>query len=352
MAETDKEQQTEEATPRKKAKLREEGNVAKSGDVGAAAVLFGVAATLAATGTSAAEDVLRLSSRFFRMQDAGRPLEALGATIPVLTSVVLPVLVVSAVLGTATTMVQTRGLFSLSLLALKPERLNPIPQLKNIFPTKRSLAELGKQLLKIILLGSVVYKVIVDRSAEFAMLAAASPRMGAATVGAIAVDVAVYGGAAFALIAALDYWLARRRFLEEAKMSKQDVRDEHKEQEGRPEVKMRRRQRMRELAHGRAAGDVKDATVLVCNPTHIAVALRYEPDEGGAPTVLAKGVDNVALRMRHEARGAGVPIIENRPLARSLNATAKIGDAIPVELYKAVAEVIAHVLRIRGRVPA
>lgn len=312
-------------------------------------MLFGVAGTFAVTGTSASESLVKFSHRLFRLQDTRQPLEAIDAILPVLTTVVLPVLIVTWVLGVASSMVQTRGLFSMTLLAIKPERLNPIPNLKNIFPTKQSMTELGKQLLKISLLGGVVYKVIADHSPEFGMLAAASPEMGAATVGAIAVDVGVYGGATFAVIAAIDYLMARRRFAEEAKMSKQDIKDEHKDQEGRPEVKARRRQRMRELAKVRAVGDVKDATVLVCNPTHIAVALKYEPDEDAAPSVLAKGIDAVALRMRHEARRVGVPIIENRPLARSLNATAKIGQTIPVELYRAVAEVIAHVLRLRGR---
>ena len=135
-------------------------------------------------------------------------------------------------------------------------------------------------------------------------------------------------------------------------MSKKEVSDEHKEQEGDPKIRGKRRARAAKLAKQRAVAEVKNATVLIVNPTHIAIALRYEPGKDGAPLVLAKGQDELALTMRAEARTRRVPIVENRPLARAMFASAKAGRTIPVELYEAVAGVIAHVMRIRGVLPA
>lgn len=351
MAETEKDQRTEEATPHRKEKLREEGKVAKSPDVGSALVLAGAAGTLAAFGGTAAQDVLEMAERCFRLRDAHEPISALSATLPVLESAALPVVAASFVLAATAGVVQTKGLFSLSLLAFKPERLDPIPQLAQILPTKKTLVELAKQLLKIAAIGWVVYRVVADSISELVVLPASHAVVGASTVASLAAKVALHGGAALAVVAAFDWWLAHRKFEEDAKMSKQDVKDEHKEQEGRPEVKMRMRQRMRELVGTRAVGDVKDATVLVVNPTHFAVAMRYDMEKDPAPVVLAKGVDDVALEMRKEARKHGVPIIENRPLARALHRDAKVGKTIPAELYQAAAQVIAHVMQLRGVAP-
>lgn len=350
MEEQDRDRRTEEATPRRKEKLRAEGKVAKSPDVGATAILLGCAAVLGLTGRHAAVRFADASTRYLAFEDVGRPLRALEAALPVLVLAVGPCLAVAALLAVAAGMAQTRGLFSLALVAIKPERLNPIPQIANVLPTPKSLGEMAKQLAKIVLLGLVVYHVVADASTEFAVLPASEPTVAAATVGRVATDVALYGGAAFAAIAAADYWLAWRRFRRESMMSRRDLREEHKEQEGRPEVKQRQRQRMREAGRRRAVGGVKDATVLVTNPTHYACALRYDPDRDAAPVLLAKGTDELALSMRSEARAHGVPIVENRPLARALYADATVGKTIPVDLYRSAAEVIVHVMRLGGGV--
>ena len=133
-------------------------------------------------------------------------------------------------------------------------------------------------------------------------------------------------------------------------MSLQEVRDEHKEQEGDPFFKRHRRQKMRQLADRRAISDVAKATVIVTNPTHIAIALRYEADKDFAPMVIAKGIDSTALAMRRRARKHGVPVVENKPLARAMHREAQVGAMIPVDLYTAVAEIIAHVMRLRGAI--
>ncbi len=343
----DKEQRTEEATPRRKEKLRSEGKVARSQDVGAVAVLTAVTAALAFGGDQLVRGLMVFSSRMFRLHDVDRPLEAVTLSLDVITTVAIPV--VSASLVGATVGVAQARLFSLELAAFKPERLNPLPQLKRMVPGKESMLELAKQLAKLVAIGAVSYKLIEAATPTFAVLAMAEIPVGAAYVGEVAAKLAMQGGMAFVCVAALDYWLAHRRFTEEAKMSRQDLKDEHKQEEGDPHVRQQRRRRMLDLVKQRAEGGVKEATVVVCNPTHVSVALRYEPTRDAAPTVVAKGLDDSALEMRREARRHGVPIVENRSLARALHGGVKIGQPIPAELYRAVAEIVARVMQLRAR---
>lgn len=345
MAEQDKESRTEDATPKKKEKLRREGNFPKSPDVSAAAVLFAALGALAVFASQASQQAQAFAERCFRLED--RPLEAFEGVLPTVIYSLLPILIASFVAAGVAGVVQTRGLFNLELLKIKPERLNPLPKMKSIFPTKTTLVEIGKQLLKILILGAVVVQLILASSGDIGVLTFVSPVVGANLVAGVVTRVFLYGGMAFAALAVLDFYVAIRRHAEESKMSKQDLKDEHHSQEGRPEVKAQRRRRAREVAKQRAVADVQQASVLVCNPTHVAIALRYQAEETPAPIVLAKGVDDTALEMRAEARKHGIPMVENRPLARTLLKTAKLGEAIPVDLYKAVAEVIAHVMRIR-----
>ncbi|MBI5161582.1 MAG: EscU/YscU/HrcU family type III secretion system export apparatus switch protein, partial [Micrococcales bacterium] len=341
-------ERTEQATPRREEKLRDEGKVARSADVGSAATLMAAGLALSATGGALSSDVYAFTTRALRLSDVGRPLHALAALTPCLGSAVLPVLGATALAAAAAGLAQTRGLFCPSLALPKWERLNPGPQLMRMLPGKESALEVGKSLLKLVVLGAVVYRVVAATMPRFAMLASVEAVVAASEVGTVATRVALHGAAAFAALAVLDYALARRRFREDAKMSRQEVKDEHREEQGDPAVRRRMRARMREAARRRATSDVKTATVLVCNPTHISVALRYDPARDAAPVVLAKGEDDVAAEMRGVARSHHIPIVENRPLARALHAHGKVGRAIPVELYRATAAVIAHVLRLRA----
>ena len=348
MSEQDKDQRSHEATPRRQEKLREEGKVARSADVGAAAEILTVLAVLAAFAQPLSLHITHFSRRVFRLQDASDPLMAVTALWSVLSDVILPVVALTAFVALAFGLLQTKGLFKLSLVAPKWERLNPASHIKKLLPGKESALEIGKQLLKIGVLALVVYRALESEIPMFSRLPAVAPAVAAAAVGGVVRQVALYGSAAFVAMAALDFWLARRKFQEESKMSNQELRDERKEDEGDPHLRRRMRQRMRELANRRAVSDVSKATVLVTNPTHVSVALRYDPEKDAAPIVIAKAVDKGALEMRTKARAHRVPIVENPPFARTLYRVAKIGKPIPVELYQLAAEVIAHVMRIRG----
>lgn len=349
MADVDKDSKTEEATPKKLEQLREQGQVAKSADVAGAATVVSTVAILAVMGGGFADAVTRFTERIFRLRDVHRPFEALETLGQIGVEIVGPIAGAAAVAAIVATVVQTKGLFALASLQPKPERMNPIEGLKKILPGPQMLVELGKSLLKVGLVGILVWRVIDDGLPRFVVLPMAETEAGAAEVGAIAAKLVLWGVAALTLLAALDYVITWRRFAKQNRMAKHEVKEEHKQSEGDPHIKGKRRQKQRELANQRSVQAVEDATCLVTNPTHIAVAIRYEPDQGdAAPIMLGSGVEEVALRMRAEARKKGIPIVENKPLARALRATGKPGRPIPVELYEIAAKVIAHVMGIRG----
>ncbi|HEX4351923.1 MAG TPA: EscU/YscU/HrcU family type III secretion system export apparatus switch protein [Polyangiales bacterium] len=345
MAEAD--QKTEEATPRRREKMVEEGQIIRSADVGAAAVVIAACFTISMTFETLGSGLVAFTRRIFRLVDTREPLQALHAQLDALTPLALP-LVAAAVAAAIAGVAQAR-VFSLSLLGFKPERLDPLTNLAQLVPSKTTMLELAKQVAKLLAIGMIAYRVIADAMPMFSTLSAAAPLDAASTVVKVAGKLAMRVGGAFVVAAAVDYYLARRKYMQDAMMSREEVRDENKEQEGRPEVRARMRRKMKEMAKGRKIGDVAKATVVVVNPTHYAVALRYEPEEDFAPIVLAKGIDQLALEMRTHARREGVPVVEQPPLARALYANGKIGRAIPVEQYRAVAEVIAYVMGLKAR---
>lgn len=342
----DQEQRTEQATPRKRQRLREEGQIPKSQDVGAAAVVLATCAAIGSSFDAIGSALAAFARRTFQLEDATRPLHALHAQLDVLKPVLVPLAVASGAAALAG-IAQSRA-FSLSFLAPKPDRFNPIPALMQMLPTKQSLIEIGKQVLKLLAIGWIAYAVVRDATPMFSTLSFAPTLSAAQAVGGVVAKLAMRVAIAFMAVAVLDYWLAYRKFMNDAMMSREEVRDEHKQEEGRPEIRARMRARMREMAKKRSVADVSKATVLVVNPTHYAVALRYDPETDHAPMIIAKGLDELALAMRAKARKHSVPIVEQRPLARALYA-AKLGRPIPVELYRAVAEVIAYVMQIRAR---
>lgn len=348
-AEQDKDQKTEQPTEKRKADLRREGRVAQSHDVVSAATLTAACATLGLTAHHLAGAFQAFTVRALRLTDAARPTEALSATFDVLFAT-LPALGAAAVFAIAAGLTQTGGLFSLELVAPKLERLDPTNNIKRILPSKDMLLETLKSMLKIAAIGVVIVKVVDGALPRLLMLGAEDPRVAAGEAAHVALRAVLWGGGAFFILAALDFALARYRFNRDAMMTRQEVKEEIKHEEQDPHLKARMRRRARELMSARSAGSVADASVLVVNPTHVAVALRYDAERDAAPVVVGKARDEAALRMRAEARKRAIPIVENRPLARALHKTSKVGRPIPVELYRAVAEIIAHVMRLRAGV--
>ncbi|MDD9946762.1 MAG: EscU/YscU/HrcU family type III secretion system export apparatus switch protein [Myxococcales bacterium] len=342
----DKDEQTEDASAKKLARLHEDGSVAKSSDINTVAVLVGVTLTMLYVGPAIASEVMAISVRMFRLEDQGEVLRALGRVMPVLRVLGIPVFVASFCAFSAG--VAQARVFTVKPLIPKPDRLNPFPNFKKILPNKETFIEFAKQVLKLGAVGGTVIVVVVDTAPRFSILPIAELAVAALTVAEGLGELALKAVVAFTVVAIVDYLLARRKFLEDAKMSKQEVKDEKKQEDISPEVRAEIRKRMLQ-ANGFIPGAVEDATVLVTNPTHYAIALRYEVDTDAAPLVLSKGADKVAQKMRAEARQHEVPIVENRPLARALFAEARVGEPIPVDFYRAVAEVIAFVMQLRAR---
>ena len=345
----DKDSKTEQASEKRRHELRDEGKVVQSQDVVSAATLIAASAVLAMTISKLAADLSGLAVRSLRLVDAHEPFSALGAALGTLVGA-LPALAAASLAAVVAGLAQTQGLFSIDLVFPKLERLDPLSRLKQIMPGKEMAIEMAKSLLKIGAVALVMYKLISGALPVLMMLGAEDARAAAGTVGALAVRALLWAGAAFAVIAALDYGVALRRFNDDAKMTKQELKEEFKQEEQDPAIKRKMRQRAREILEQAKAGDLKTATVLVTNPTHFAVALRYDPERDAVPMIVGKALDEQALRMRTEARGYRIPIIENRPLARALHKAGKIGKPIPTEMYRAVAEIIAHVMRLRAGV--
>ncbi|MEM1418273.1 MAG: EscU/YscU/HrcU family type III secretion system export apparatus switch protein [Myxococcota bacterium] len=348
----DKSQKTEQATPRRRQQLRKEGKIPQSKDVAGAAVLGGLALFLANGAGALADSLFVFARRTLTLRAHEQPYAALGGLKGALFEVAAPPITIAFVGALAAGLAQTKGYFGPQNLVPKPERFNPLPQLKKMVPGKESGLELTKATLKIAFVTAVVVRVAWANLPTFLGLGAVPVQTGVALVAKAALTVLRDGFLALSFIAALDYVVVKRKFAEDNKMSKKDIKDEMKQTEGDPHIKGKRRAKQREAAaRAGQAGRVQDATVLVTNPTHISIALRYDPAKDAAPMMLAKGTDRRALSMRETARRHGVPIVENKPFARAMFKTAKIGKPLPEELFGPAAEVIAHVLRIKGVLP-
>jgi flagellar biosynthetic protein FlhB len=233
-------------------------------------------------------------------------------------------------------------------LAPKLSKLNPLTGLKRIL-SLRGLVELGKSLAKIVFIAAIAWGVVSGYLTEF-------PTLVRRDIGGIwefthtaAFRIILYVCLAMVVLAVLDYAYQRWQHEQSLKMTKQEVKDERKQTEGDPQIKARIRSLQRQAAYHRMMAEVPKADVVITNPTHLAVALRFDPTEMAAPRVVAKGADHIAERIRDIARSHDVPLVENKPLAQALFKLAEPGDTIPVELYRAVAEVLAYVYRLKGK---
>jgi flagellar biosynthetic protein FlhB len=345
-----REGKTEAPTPKKKQDAKKKGTVAKSVDLGPWLTLL--IATyllpwLIGSVGGAVVDALTALGDLAAEPDVGDALRLLSAAMRAGFFAVMPFMAVIALITVLSQMAQT-GLV-LSLHPLKPDlkRLNPIEGVKRLFSPK-SLWETAKQVVKALLVAWIAWPHIIaihdllvghGRVPLLPGLSATAAEIMAMTRG---VSWAVVGVGLF------DYAFQRRNSILDLKMTKQEVRDEMRNSEGDPQVKQRIRSLQMAMTRSRMMAAVPGASVVVTNPTHIAVALVYDPAAGGAPRVVAIGVDAVAKRIREKAAEAKVPIVEAKPLARALWRACEVGDEIPVTLYEAVAKVLAFVRRLRS----
>jgi flagellar biosynthetic protein FlhB len=348
----DKDQKTELPTQRKLEKAHEQGDVAKSQEVVSFFILG--SATLAmmiASGSAANDLTMRLRGLIANLHQVSvdkAGLMALGwfAVGAILLALAAPFAMGMAA-GVAGNMIQHKPVLSAQSLTPKLSRLSPMSGLKRMFG-KEALVNFLKGLFKIGIVGALMIAVLWPQRGAFESMSSLDVAAIAPTSHALILKLMGAVLAVYFLLAALDYLYQRHAWIERQKMSHQEIKEEYKEQEGNPEIKAKLAQLRRERSRRRMMAAVPKASVVIMNPTHYAVALKYEPGMA-APICVAKGVDELALRIKSVAVENEVPVVENPPLARALHATVQLDAEIPEDHYKAVAEVIGYVMRLRRR---
>jgi flagellar biosynthetic protein FlhB len=347
-------EQTEKATPKRRQEARKRGQVAKSSELaGAVVFLAGVfvlhalaPAALSAIG-SAMQSVLW---RVHEHQDfTPGSVWMLFARVLLSASMLLGVLFVTAlVAGVGVNLVQTGGVFSFKPITPSFSKINPVAGIQRLF-SKHVLVSLAKQLVKLGAVMVIVYTSIAGSMNTLMTIGQMPPAQIVGFTGDLAYELGWKFGFFLVIVGLLDYAFERYQYEENLKMTKQEVRDEYRQSEGNPEVRGAVKRRQREFARRRMMAAVPKATVVVTNPTHFAVALEWDEIKMDAPIVRAKGADLLAKRIRDIAKEHGVPIMENPPLARTLYATVELDQAVPPNLYSAVAQVIAFVFKLKRK---
>lgn len=347
-------EKTEKATPKKRQDSRKKGQVAKSQDVNTAIVLFAAFFLMFFLGESMKNIVLDLFRISFN-EYIGMPLtEASVQTIfiqMVLKSayLVIPVMGAALIGGILSNYIQVGFLFSTETIHFKLSKINPISGFKRIF-SWRALVEFIKSILKISIVGFVVYLVVSTRFDDILILSQKSIDDALATIANIVVVTGLIVSIVLLILAVLDYFYQKYDFEKNIRMSKQDLKDEYKNIEGDPLIKSRIKQRQREMAMQRMMQEVPNADVIITNPTHYAIAIKYDESKTDAPFVVAKGVDFIAQKIKLIAKENDVVMVENRPLARALYDQTEIGQVIPEDFFKAVAEILAFVYKTKGKI--
>lgn len=342
---------TEKATPKRRRDERKKGHIVQSPDITAAVSMVCTFAFLRALGPSMVKNLTNgvrnllggLSSTITGYADMRAHMVAMAS---VLIQVAMPVMLVGLFAGVAVTMAQTRLLVSPDQLKPDFSRLSPIQGIKRLF-SLRSFVELGKSILKVVLVGVVVYLDIKPKMHDILLLYNASLAQSASWVAGVLVDIGLKVSAVMLTIGAIDYFYQWFQYEKDIRMTKEEIKEEYKQMEGNPEIKGKIRSIQRQLAHRRMMQDVPKADVVLRNPTHFAVALQYEHGKQRAPVCVAKGRNAVALRIVEIAEENHVHIIEDPPLTRALFKVVEVGREIPAEFYKAVAEVLAYIYKLR-----
>ncbi len=342
-------EKTEEPTAKKKSDARNKGQVAKSQELNAAFILFIGFWTMKVLGAYTYREIAAYATYIFgnlnTTVDTETVMRLFLGIITMLLKTSFPIMLAIMVIGLAINLVQVGWNFTTEPLGFDLNKLNPINGFGRII-SKRSFVELLKSLFKILIIGLFLYENLKDEILQMPKLIYLDLSMSMVQIADIIFMMAFKICAIFFVLAILDYMYQKWEHNEQLKMTKQEVKEEFKQMEGDPQIKGKIKQKQREMAMARMMQEVPKADVIVTNPTHFAVALRYS-DGMRAPEVIAKGQDLVALKIKEVAREAGVVIVENKPLARALFAAVEIGGTVPPELYKAVAEVLAYVYHLK-----
>jgi flagellar biosynthetic protein FlhB len=343
---------SERPTHRRLQKAREKGQIARSREVPAAAVLLGVLVTLFYFGRIVLQTLeyemqhllnFRVPADLTNSYLSG----VMNSVAMRVSAVVIPILLAAFVFAVAANLMQGGIVFSAGSLGFHLDRLNPANGLSKVF-SKNGLVELAKSLLMLVAVSAISYQVVSKYIPLYPRMVLMDVRKIVHWTAYISYEVFIRVAVLLVILAVFDYFFQKYRFTEQLKMTKQEVKEEFKETEGDPITKARIRRIQREMARKRMMADVPTADVVITNPTHYAVALSYKMDSMDAPKVVAKGVGFLALKIKELAQEHGIPLVENKPLAQTLYKSVEIGEYIPGNLYRAVAEILAYVYKARS----
>jgi flagellar biosynthetic protein FlhB len=353
VAENDDTDKTEDPTHKKLEEAARQGDVAKSQEVNTWFMLAGGTLAIAVFGGHSATKLAILLRDLLGHvgQVSGNGFSYLQFFAHLLVQVALaisPLLGILIIAALAGNYVQHGPLWTVKALAFKPSRLSPLSGAKRIF-SKQGLVQLAKSVTKFAVVGTVIFLVIYPEFPRIKLLASSDFAQMMPVLFSLTLRILLGVCAIMGVIAAADWWWTRHTWYEKQRMTLREIREEHKQSEGDPTVKAKLRQVRRMRLRKNMMKNVERATVVVTNPTHFAVALQYEPGMN-APICVGKGMDLIALKIREIAEDRRIPIVENPPLARALHKTVDIDQEVPPEHYKAVAEVIGYVMRLRRTV--
>ena len=347
-------EKTESATPKRKQDERKKGNIFLSREIISIATLLAIFMGLKVLFPHIMSVLINFIEKYFRM---GATEDILSASdlnkfffdgLLVFAMTAVPLLCINVLANIVITMGQTKMLFSSKAFAFKGNRLNPLSGLKKMISI-RGLVELIKSILKISILSTIIYTVLKDELFLLPRLFDMEPMQAMAYTGDIIMAIVIQSGAIFLFLGAADYIYQWWEYEKNLRMSKQEIKDEYKQMEGDPKVKAQIRAIQQQRARQRMMQSVPDADVVIRNPTHFAVAIKYDQTRHRAPIVVAKGADQVALRIIAIAEENNVYVTENRPLARALFETVEIDAEVPGEHYQAIAEILAFIYKVRKK---
>ena len=345
-------ERTEKATPKKRKDARERGQVRKSAEANTALGLLLMFGVFKIFGGELIRQMKNIVGWVGSADVVNQQVTQANATVYLNNAIVafgtaiLPFLAAAALIALAVNVLQTGFIFSSKAMRPKFNRISPIQGFKRIF-SSRSVMEMLKAILKTIILGVLAYNEITANLERITGMIGGNAVEMAGVMLEIMLQIAFKMCIGLVIIAGFDYVYQWWRYEKDLRMTKQEVKDEFKRIEGDPQVKGRIRQKQRQLGLARMMQMLKEADVVITNPTHFAVGLSYKEGKDVAPMVVAKGKDLIALRIREEAQALKIVVVENKPVARALYAACEIGDVIPPEMYQAVAEILAYLYRLR-----
>ncbi|ADL13131.1 flagellar biosynthesis protein FlhB [Acetohalobium arabaticum] len=344
------EEKTEDPTPKRRQEAREEGQVAQSQELSMAfTLLFSFIMLFFLMDNILYESMEFMNKYFTDYMTMTLNLQTFYTLLLELMQfifrLVAPLMFVVALVGVVVGLLQTGFLFTPTSLQPDPSKLDPVSGFKQIF-SKQTVAEFFKSILKISIVGGIAYLTIKDNLPQLIMFSKMGLNQVVSLIGSIIYSLAIKVSLILILLGILDFIYQKWEHEQQLKMTKQEVKEEKKQTEGNPEIKKRQKEKQQEMAMNRMMESVPEADVVITNPTHIAVAIKFDIDNMDAPIVVAKGKGEIAHKIKKKAEECGIEIVEEKPLARALYGQVEIEEEIPMELYQAVAEILAYVYQL------